>query len=253
MNKIDISNFFRSASRAVSKHSPEILTGMGIAGMITTTVLAVRATPKALTLIDDEASVKGEPLTKVEVVKAAWKPYIPAIVTGTMSTVCLIGASKVSTSRNAALLTAYKLSETALAEYREKVVETIGEKKEQEVRHKVAKEKLIKNPPKSSEIIITGKGNTLCYDPLSDRHFRSDLEIIRRAEITLNKEMINSIGGMVTLNDFYNEIGLGRIDIGDDIGWTTDNMIDLDISSHITENDEHAAVIGHYHAPKWSY
>ena len=52
MNKQSVAKLFKDVQSAVSKHSPEILTGLGIAGMITTTVLAVRATPKALKLID---------------------------------------------------------------------------------------------------------------------------------------------------------------------------------------------------------
>ena len=104
----------------------------GIAGMITTTVLAVRSTPKALKLIEEKKKEEGvDKLTPAETVKTAWKCYIPAMVLGATSVGCLVGASRVSLRRNAALATAYKLSETALTEYREQVVETIGEKKEQ--------------------------------------------------------------------------------------------------------------------------
>lgn len=48
------SGSYRNMRTAVKKHSPEILTGIGIAGMITTTVMAVRATPKALILIEEK-------------------------------------------------------------------------------------------------------------------------------------------------------------------------------------------------------
>ena len=54
MNKESILKFFNTVKAGTIKHSPEILTGVGIAGMITTTVLAVKATPKALRLIDDK-------------------------------------------------------------------------------------------------------------------------------------------------------------------------------------------------------
>ena len=46
--KLNVSKLCKDAKVMVSKRSPEILTGLGIAGMITTTVLAVKATPKAL-------------------------------------------------------------------------------------------------------------------------------------------------------------------------------------------------------------
>ena len=142
MNKPNMTALFKDIRMAVSKHSPEILTGLGIAGMITTTVLAVKATPKVLDIIEDKKKELGldqsENLRPVEVVKAAWKPYIPAVITGVTSVACLIGANSVNVRRNAALATAYNLSTTAPAEYKDKVIETNGEKKHKTVRDKVA-------------------------------------------------------------------------------------------------------------------
>ena len=131
MKKFDFAKAVNSAKAAISKHSPEILVGVGIAGMLTTVVLAVKATPKALTLIEEKKEEQEvDELTPVETIKATWKCYIPAAVTCVASTACIIGASAVNAKRNAALATAYTLSETALKEYKAKVVETIGEKKE---------------------------------------------------------------------------------------------------------------------------
>ena len=107
MKKTNVTALFKSIQTSLSKHSPEILTGIGIAGMITTTVLAVKATPKALELIEDRKEEldmhPADDLSPVEVVKAAWKPYIPAAATGVASIVCLIGASSVNSKRSAAL------------------------------------------------------------------------------------------------------------------------------------------------------
>lgn len=246
--------FINNAKRSVNKHAPEILTGVGIAGMITTTVLAVRATPKALRLIEetkDEAQV--DQLTPIEVVKATWKCYIPAVVTGTTSVACLIGANSVHLRRNAALATAYKLSETALVEYREQVTETLGEKKEQAIREKVAQKQIEKNPVSTSDIYITGNGETLCLDPLNDRLFKSNIDRIRKAENTLNKEMIHDMHGYVSLNEFYNELGLKSVETGDLLGWNTEHLIDLHITAGMTEDEEPCLVIGHYNPPKYKY
>lgn len=267
MNKPNFSEFLRTAKVTMTKHSPEILTGIGIAGMIATTVLAVKATPKALILIQDEEIKKmdkqvkagKEPneivqdLTLRETVKVAWKPYIPAAITGVASITCLIGASSVNAKRNAALAAAYTLSETALKEYREKVVETIGEKKEQTVREKVAKEQIDKNPVSKNEVIFTDKGKSLCFDPYSARYFTCDIETVRRAANTLNDQMLHSITGYASLNDFYDEIGLAHTDIGDEIGWNASNLIKLDISSHVTDDDRPAIVVGHYNRAQYDY
>lgn len=97
MQKPNLTKICRSVKTATVKHSPEILTGVGIAGMVTTTVMAVRATPKAIQLLDEEKRRQHEnKLEPMDVVKTAWKCYIPAAVTGTVSVACLIGASSVN-------------------------------------------------------------------------------------------------------------------------------------------------------------
>ena len=254
MNKPNFAHIFKTAQAAVSKHSPEILTGIGIAGMITTTVLAVRATPKALRLIEEaKEQERVDHLKPVDTVKATWKCYIPAITTGVTSVACLVGASRVSLRRNAALATAYKLSETAFTEYREKVVETIGDKKEQAVRDKVSQQQIDKTPVTRNEVYITGDGESLCLDPLSKRLFKSDIDLIRKAENALNKQMIHDICGSVSLNEFYSEIGLDDTDVGSILGWNTEYLINLDIRPGMTENGKPCLVIGHYNVPKYDY
>lgn len=253
MSKINLSQFFKSTQSIIVKHGPEILTGIGIAGMITTTVLAVKSTPRALRRIEDAEDEKGGELTVQEKVKACWKCYIPATVTGVASTACLISATSVSARRTAALAAAYQISETALTEYRDKVVETIGEKKEETVREKIADDKIKKNPVSKAEVVDMKKGISLCFDPLSSRYFKSDIELIRRAENDLNKSMIHGVGTTVCLNEFYDEIGLERTELGEDIGWSTDHLISLHITSHVTDKGEPALVIGHYTAPRYDY
>ena len=254
MGKTNLATIVASTRQFVSKRSPEILTGIGIAGMISTAVLAVKATPKAMELIEKKKREEWlDKLSPVEMVKVAWKPYIPAIVTCVTSTACLIGASSVSAKRNAALATAYKLSETALTEYREKVIETIGEKKERTVRDKVAEERVKKNPVSKNEVIITGNGKTLCFDPISGRYFMCSIETIKRAENTLNKQMLHDISGYVSLNEFYDEIGLDHTSVGDDLGWNTDKIIDIDFSSQLNDNGEPSVVLDYLVAPKYDF
>ena len=126
MNKQAISNALKALQKTVKKHSPEILTGIGIAGMTAAAVMAVKATPKALRMVDEKEIRDGKRLTTGEIVKTTWKCYIPPVVTGVCSAACIIGASSISARRNAALVTAYTISETALKEYRDKAVEVVG-------------------------------------------------------------------------------------------------------------------------------
>ena len=271
MHKPNVSKVYNDLKKATIKHSPEILTGIGIAGMVSTTVLAVKATPKALLLIENEKKEQNrilreealaqhkeaipiiDRLKPIDAIKVAWKPYIPAAITGTLSVACLIGASSVNIRRNAALATAYSLSETALRDYREKVVETIGEKKEQTVRDAVAKERLEKNPVENKEVIVTAKGDTLCFDAVSGRYFKSDIDKLKKAENELNRQMRDEM--YISLNEFYYEIGLPSIKIGDDIGWNIDRegYIDLCFSSQLNDNDEPVFVIDYGCGPRYDY
>lgn len=254
MNKPDVSKIIKNVRFTISKHSPEILIGIGIAGMVTTTILAVRDTPKALCLIEEAKDEKGEELTTVEKVKACWKCYIPAAVTGALSIGCLIGANSVNARRNAALATAYKLSETALSEYKEKVIETIGEKKEEMVRESIDKDRLDKKPIDSAQIVVTGKGTTRCFDPISGRRFESDIERIKKAENELNKRMLHDMFGYVSLNEFYDEIGLERTSNGEDLGWNVGKgLIDIHFSAQVDEDGQPCIVIDYYVAPRYDY
>lgn len=238
MNKQTLSKFARDVRLTLSKHSPEILIGIGITGMLTTTVLAVKATPKALCLIEEKKrELDVDTLTPVETIKTTWKCYVPAAVSGVASIACLIGSNTVNARRNAALATAYKLSETAFSEYREKVVETIGEKKERVVRDKVSEEQVRKNPVSKTDIIVTGKGNTLFYDQHSARYFYSDLEKIKRAENKLNKEILcDPFDAGRSLNDLYREIGLPETKVGERLMWNVNiGLIDIYPSAQMAE------------------
>ena len=253
MGKGNISKIINEIQKSVIKHSPEILTGLGIAGMITTTVLAVKATPKALDLINDRKDeLETEKLPTTEVVKTAWKCYIPAAVTCATSTACLIGASSVNLKRNAALATAYKLSESAISEYKDAVIDKIGEKKEQTIRDKVAEERMKKNPVSSSEVFITEKGNTLCYDTISGRYFKSDIDRIKRAENAINKQVLDEM--YVSLNDLYDELDLDHTKLGDELGWKIDDgLVELYFSSQLADDGTPCVVMDFTRAPKYNF
>lgn len=252
MNKNSVAKVFKNTQRTIVKYSPELLTGIGIAGMFSMAGLAVKATPKAIALLEEKKKAESkEELTHVEIVKTTWKCYIPAVVAGTFSAACLIGANSVNARRNAALATAYKLSETALIEYREKATEVLGEKKEKLVREKVNQAKMEKHPVAKNEVIITEKGNTLCYDPTSGRYFKSDIDKIKRTENILNRKMLTEM--YISLNEFYDELGLEQTSMGDTLGWNIDGMIDIDFTSHLTPDGEPCLVMDHKNPPRYGY
>ena len=254
MSKFNLTAAAKSIKGVLERHAPEILTGIGVAGMVTSTVLAVKATPKAYLLVNDRKDeLEVEKLPVTELIKTTWKCYIPAVVTCGASIACLVGASSVNFKRNAALATAYKLSEAALSEYKDAVIETIGEKKEQSVRDKVAEERLKKNPVSKSEVIVTGNGTTLCYDPVGNSYFKSSIQQIESAKNKLNARMLSE--NYVSLNDFYDELGIGPTKLGDDLGWDIykDGLIDIAFSSRLAEDGTPCLVMDYSVAPRYEY
>lgn len=246
-----ISEAFKSVTGSLKKYSPEILTALGISGMIAGTIMAVRATPRALILIDEKKKEdKVEKLPPKELIKTAAPCYIPAALTEVVSIVCLVGASSTNHRRNAALATAYTISETSLKKYQEKVIETIGEKKNNEVKSAIAKDSVDSHPVR--EVIITEKGNTLCYDSISGRYFKSDMDKIKKIENELNYRLRSEM--YIPLNDFYYEINLPEVKIGYDLGWSIENgCISFDFSSQIASDGTPCLVIDYTVAPQYDY
>lgn len=233
MGKQSISGLMRGLWTLTKKYSPEILTALGITGMISTTVIAVKVTPKAVRQIEEKQKKKGAALTGVEKVKVCWKNYIPPLAIGTVSTLCLIGANSTNMRRNAALMTAYTLSESRLAEYSKKVVDELGEKKEQSIRDSIAQDHVDRTSMK--EIIVTGRGSTPCLDLTSGRPFSSDIEFLRQVRNELNFRLIDEM--YISLNDFYDAIGLDPTTTGDRLGWNVENgKIDIQFGSHLDKD-----------------
>lgn len=271
MNKGSFTKFIKDAQKAIVKRSPEILTGLGVAGLVTTTVLAVKATPKALRLIEmaedhgigitsknGDPDWERRPLTKLETVKVAWKPYIPAAVTGAVSIACIIGASSVHARRNAALATAYQLSTTALSEYKEKVVETIGEEKEKVIREKIAQDKIDKNPVKESiekETVVIGSGEVLFLEPVSMQCFKSDIESVRKILNDINFRLTTGMEEYISLSEFYDEIGLPHTSISDDIGWNLgrDGQLEADFLAAKTTDGRPCLMLDYMVKPRYDY
>ena len=225
-------------------HTPELLIGLGIAGGVTSTVLAVKATPKAIKKIESaiedvneqllhDAVERGQsvysPIDKLkplDVVKVCWKEFLPTAITGVASIVCIVGGTNVAVRRNTALITACKIAETSikdLQEYRAKAAEALGEEKNTEVEAAVDTanaERVVHNIDMSS-VAISGKGPILYYDKMGGQWFRSDKESIREAINYINHSMNADM--YVSLNDLYDQLDMPDTIAGRILGWNIDN------------------------------
>lgn len=244
----------------ILKNSPAILTGISVAGVVTTTIMAVQATPKALELIKEERLERADndenfiygstPLPTKDLIKLTWKCYIPTTIMGSLTIACIISAHTVNHKRNAALASLYSLTEKSVREYQAKVIETIGENKERQVRNAVAEQNIKDNPVTTKEVIITGKGEMLCYDTLSGRYFKSDVEKIRQSLNKLSRDLMSDM--FISLNDVYYELGLSSTKLGDMLGWHIDDgLIEPEFSSHLAEDGTPCLVLNFSIEPRY--
>lgn len=218
----------------IVENSPTIFAGLAIGGCVTTAIFAVKATPKAVKLIEKAEEENEEVLTKMEKVKVAWKCYIPSAVTFGLTVACICSSNSINKRRYAALSAAYAISETAFKEFTAKTKEVVGDKKFTEIKDEVAKERTKKNPVQNNEVIITSKGEELFYDSISGRYFKCDMETIRRAINDINAAVIDE--RFMCLNDFYDRIGLPHNKMGYALGWSLGTYLDAHFTAEITDD-----------------
>ena len=250
-----LQTFSRSLAKNISINSPLILTGMAVAGLASTVYLAVRAKPFADQKIFDASydvetdTVKD--LTWQEKLKLTWKEYTPTLISGVVTASCIIGIHSVHSRRAATMMSLYTLTDSAFKEYKSKVVETIGQKKEETIREEIAKDRMTNNPPTDNQVVITGGGEQLCYDMYSGRYFKSDIEKIRKAMNDLNQEALQNF--YVPLNMFYSSIGLEETRVGDEVGFNSENLMDIKFTSHLNERSEPCLAIDFHTQPSREY
>lgn len=249
-----ITQLAKLVEKFTTDHSPLILTGIAAAGTITTAFLAAKASFKAAEVLQEETDIllekhgsaqrvidSGEWLTMKDKTKLVWKLYIPTLANAALTVTCCIAANRIGTKRAAAMAAAYKISERAFEEYREKIVEKLGTNKEREARDDIAQDRVRKNPVGNAEVIITDGGDVLCYDMYTGRYFRSDMNTIKKAQNDLNAQILNNF--YASLNDFYSLIGLSHVQSGEDLGWKSDKLVELRFSATISEDDKPCIVI----------
>ena len=208
-----MSNLLNKAHLFLKRNSSSILTGIGAAGVVVTSVIAVKSTPKAINIIRKAKEEKGEDLTVIETVRAAGPIYIPAIISGASTIACIFGANILNKRSQAALASAYAFLDNSYKEYKNKVSELYGDDADNNIREEIAKDKY-----KDYSNSFTDD-KQLYFDEYSGRYFQSTPEDIQKAEYELNRTL--SIDDEAYLNDWYKYIGLEPLDHGRDFGWST--------------------------------
>lgn len=224
-----------------------ILTCLGGAGVVVTSVMAVRETPKALKLIEEAEDNKGEKLSKWEVVKIAAPAYLPSVACGAATIACIFGANILSQKQQASLASGYAFIEQSYKQYRQKVIELYGV----EVHQKVVDAIAVEDAHEVYPYVTSGFGcysqyleddygePRLFYDAYGRRYFNAPLEQVLQAEYHVNRMFVTECG-VVCLNDFYTYLGLDPTPEGETVGWNMyyDDLLWIDFNHRKVTMDD---------------
>lgn len=234
-----------ATQKFVGDNSPGILTGLGVAGAVTTAILAAKAGFKTSDILTRERDAfPYEPSLK-EKADLVWKEYIPPAIVGAATVTMIIAANRVGSRRAAALAAAFKISEELSSEYKTKVAEVVGRKTEEGIRAQIASDRAEKDLGYRT-VIVTGS-NAIFYDQFSDRYFESDVETVRRAVNDINQQVNQHY--FASLTDFYNKIGLKETQISDEFGWNTDELLEVSFTAFMTEDNRPALMLQYNKTP----
>lgn len=231
---MQLSNLLTNGLKLLKSNAPEILTAVGIGGVVTTAYLTHRAATKtAAQLQEVDPTAK---LDKKKTAKLVWKNYIPPVTSGAVTIGCIVAASRGHQHRTAAAIATYSLTQKAFDEYRAKVAEQVGKNKERRIQDDIAQDRVAKDPPRSSEIIMWGYGEVLCCELLTHRYFKSDMESLRRAENMINARINREL--YVTLDELYDILDLPNTSQSDKIGWDSNRLLEFKFTSVLTQDGE---------------
>lgn len=243
--KLNVKSMFDTIKNSTIKNAPAICVGVGLVGMGCSLVMAWNEAPKAQRIIKEEskeAKAEGREYKTIDKVKDTWKCWLPPVATFGVSTACIIFGQTISTKRNIALSAAATASERALDEFREKAVEKIGEKKVKEIDTEIAKDHAeVVASTDGEDITLTGFGNQLFFDVITDQFFRSNITKIKDIISDLNTSLLDDgLMGGVDFWDYCDQMNIKHVAGCDDLKWdlkgsARDSLIQLcasDLGKH---------------------
>lgn len=247
---MNLKELFGKGMQFANEKSPEILTGLALVGLAGTAVAAYKTGLAADAILkkrkeDLEIVEKGDKEARKavnqECAKKLAPKLIPPVIFGVATGACILGSHTASTRKIAVISAAYSAAETSIKDLNGKMKEILGESKTQQIKDAVTKDKLKKDggDPKEETVILTGDGTVLCKDMYSGRYFRSNAQKIKQAINKLSYDIITDM--WIGLNDFYEEIGLPQIPLGDNLGWdiedTDRGKLPITVTAILSEDD----------------
>ena len=249
---------YNKSEMKVRKYSPEILAGVGVVGVIASTVMACKATTKLNDILaeskeqleqiktvavdpayadkytEDDAK-KDTTITYVQTGVKVAKLYAPSVILCTSSLGCLLASNNILRKRNAALSAAYMTVDKSFKEYRRRVAERFGDEVEKEIRYNIKAKEITTVDEEGNEVketvkVIEGADNPTTYSDYA-RFFdescpawQNDPEYnltFLRAQQQYANDLLKAQGRLF-LNDVYKMLGIDITKAGQVVGWVYD-------------------------------
>jgi hypothetical protein len=228
--------------KIIRDNAPTFLSTLGVLGFISSTIMAAKATPKALEVLENHK--ESSYFQKAIAVAPVYSPTIGMIL---LSTACIVGTNHIHSYRYSALLTLYSFGQKGLQEWQDAVLKQVGKSKYEKVREQVLTPK---DPMPAS--FVTDEERVLFYDNYSGRYFRMDsVETVRRKVNDLNDLLF--VDDFISLNELYFDLGLPPVEFGNEFGWSSqDGSIKIDFDAYL-KNDKPCVVMSFALKPKKGY
>lgn len=237
----------RRAGKVAAANAPTILTTVSVVGTMATAYLTGKATLKAAEILKEHEenisdSVEAERFNTLKgKIELVWKEFVPAAGVAVVTIACMVAANRIGARRVAALATAYTIAEKAAVTYKDKVVETIGKKKEEGIRTAIAQDEIDRHPISRETVYVEGGGGDLFRDGWSGRYFNSTVARLEKAANQINATLNTDFAA--TLSDFYDQVGLDRTDESDMVGWNSDTPLELEFTWGSTPDERPCGVV----------
>ena len=239
---MNIKPILKTVEHWMKKNSSKVLTSTALVAQFVGFYFMHKEAP----IVRDKLDALPKDAKLTDKLKVAVPVYLPAMGMLALSSGCMVG-SCVAGERKAAILSGlYTASEAALSKYEAKVVETIGKEKAQEIQDGIAQDLINEKPSTSVNVFATGKGDQLFYDPLSGRYFTSEKLAVQEAMNNANRTIIGDM--WITTNEWYDELGLEPIGLGDTVGWNVDRLMDISFSTGETPDNRPCYVLDYSHS-----
>lgn len=281
--KQSIKTLASTAIKTLGKHSPTILAGIAVAGVITTGVLAAIGHTKAKKVLTDLKQAKRDDawdsfkdkfgevtitdssdddtldkwlekegtVTKTEKIKATWLCYLPAGVSAILTIAAIIASNSINQKRLAAMSILLSSAETALSNYDKKAAEILGRGKADKIKSAAELDTVPDKLPEDGAIERTGHGDTLFMDKVTGRLFRSSMEYILQQQNDFNTDLLRDGGGDANLNDWYYVLDLGSSKLGDLVGFTASVPLKLEFNTAQLPEGQQITLMSYQVHPNW--